>query len=325
MRRTIEISLTPLANQGGYVLWFPQYSCLGSLPTGGVCFPGNLFTYVGDPTRPNENTPEEPWGNTASPSWLTQQDPAYFDVSNRYRDHRVIAACMEVIYTGRSDAASGTVCTLPEVPLAGLWYPSAATDVDRSAAYQEFRVDDLFSTANDSARFEGEARVTYAPTAGSCKFNPVNHSPILLGHALGTATATTVSSEHVREDQPTGMAIAWRNGSDVSPIIVRLTKVFEVRENQARWGLGRINLTGAKEPDPTPSGRIPVVEAAKALSARLPSWQTLKDGAARALAFGNALTGGFEGELARTATKLLGGLSVGKPARGYRAITASRP
>jgi len=211
MRVTISAS-----DANGYIAWCPAYSGNSGVATNSyhnVVYWGNTSSGANP-----SNTAADPFGRLYNTSGNYQADPAYaFLSSTTAADHRAIAACIMMTYTGSVSTCAGEVALLPSVPTAVL--------LSGGAAGAPASVDDIFNHAPYYSRVGLEhTELKWHPGARRPAFHPAGSGPLFFAGNAATTQSTSVG----QSGDPGWCILAWRS-VPTSSMKLTLTKVFEWR------------------------------------------------------------------------------------------------
>jgi hypothetical protein len=214
------------------------------------------------------DTVAQPWA-TGEADTMAHTDPAYAFVNTAtVKDARTVAACIDLTFTGRADAASGTITKISNLKLSSIWRTSLL-----GTTFVPYSTDQLYEQGGISYRPGQTLQVRAAPDFTDTEFVPASHSPILEGSPA--VTATTCDSDHIRNEDPAMCGYVIRAGTDTQTYTLKFTKVVEYREEDLVFGLGSVSSAVATTP-PT-AGVTPIRRAADKLNKSVPTWPTSDD------------------------------------------------
>jgi hypothetical protein len=259
MRRlTSEISFTVAAGNTTYYLWMPKYHCLATFSK-----PVNLIVGNGFGGAVSVNTVALPYGCGGS-NTNSANDPARdFVNTSTVRDARTVAACMDLTFTGRTDAASGTITKIPAVKLSSFF-----RNVSGTPSFTGYTFDQLYALGGESMRPGRTTQIRSAPDFVDTEFVPVDHSPLTLG--TPASAATTIDEDHLRDEDPSMFGFCIRAGTDSQTYSLKFTKLVEYREEDIIFGLA----TTAVQSAAALNGPPPLQRAVAKLDSSFPNWHT---------------------------------------------------
>jgi len=264
-RFVTEFTVSVAPNEYCTVLWMPEYSCASTIPSEAI--PVNSVWMRGAGSDTITNTLAHPFANTYGaagiPYQATTQDPVYdFSNSSSVRDTRLVAACIDATYQGRSDAHTSTIAKIPSLPLSALFRNVSGAMVYTGASLSQF-----FAHAVEPTRTADTTSIRTGPQFNTTDFVNLGHSPLLTGET--GVTTSTVEEELLRQDDPAFFGFAIKAGTEAQTYSFRYTKVVEYREEDLVYG-----LTTA----PTAQTAAPVSNPLRAATAHLdkaaPAWRT---------------------------------------------------
>jgi len=216
---------TTAADDCGFLLWCPQYTCDGTNAGGSAN--GTHANFVAwqhtNSSTSLGNTIADPayTGGVSAMYGSTIRDPAFEFCSNGYvRDARLISACIRATYVGSMTSSAGMIYPLENIP-------------NGFVAGGGFSIDELCAYARRGSRVGVDTHeVRYKPDPSTAdRFLQVDHGPVLLG--TGAGSATTESSYVSYNAEPRWYGFAWTglNTDNPNSLQFRFVKNIEYRTN----------------------------------------------------------------------------------------------
>lgn len=279
----------------GYVVWFPDYTEGGQGHGTATSGNGNLYIFGG--TTGNSvpiNTDSSPFGSGStygSASGTLDEDPAFdFASSSVVQDTRTAAACIKLLYTGRTDECAGRVCYLNDIPRETLLTGNSG---------EPLSVNRLFRYSDHSMRMPLDlVENKFRPSTGSEYFRSPEIGLDDCFTATNTGGAETVIGSGLTTGSGLGIGFAWEGLTADSTLSLDLTKVLEWRPNMDS------GLTAAPA-SVAPLGGNMVSRSIATLDHKFPGWQrkALQIAGSAASKVANWAWGGPENRLLKMAER----------------------